>query len=79
WPFLKRMDMLMSSSARQEYGHACGFDSGEYVFMNTRVYLNRSNGFYEMRDSPEFNNIDDVYEDEEPEEFDDYSIGENIT
>ncbi|KAL5079676.1 hypothetical protein RYX36_008097 [Vicia faba] len=52
WPFFKRMDMLMSSSARQEYGLACGVDSGEYVFMNTRVYLNRSNGFDEMRDSP---------------------------
>ncbi|XP_057447112.1 trihelix transcription factor ASIL2 [Lotus japonicus] len=52
WPFFKKMDMLMASSARQEYGLACGVDSGEYVFMNTRVYLNRSNGFDEMRDSP---------------------------
>ena len=52
WPFFKKMDMLMSSSARQEYGLACGVDSGEYVFMNTRVYLNRSNGFDEMMDSP---------------------------
>ncbi|KAL2321245.1 hypothetical protein Fmac_030214 [Flemingia macrophylla] len=52
WAFFKKMDMLMASSARQEYGLACGVDSGEYVFMNTRVYLNRSNGFDEMRDSP---------------------------
>lgn len=52
WAYFKKMDMLMASSARQEYGLACGVDSGEYVFMNTRVYLNRSNGFDEMRDSP---------------------------
>ncbi|KAK7291455.1 hypothetical protein RIF29_06615 [Crotalaria pallida] len=52
WAYFKKMDMLMASSARQEYGLACGVDSGEYVFMNTRVYLNKSNGFDEMRDSP---------------------------
>lgn len=52
WPYFKKMDMLMASSTRQEYGLACGIDSGEYVFMNTRIYLNRSNGFDEMRDSP---------------------------
>ncbi|XP_058727275.1 trihelix transcription factor ENAP1 [Vicia villosa] len=80
WPFFKRMDMLMSSSARQEYGLACGVDSGEYVFMNTRVYLNRSNGFDEMRDSPgESEASEDDYEgddfdgdddDEEEDEMD---------
>ncbi|KAE9600299.1 hypothetical protein Lal_00045510 [Lupinus albus] len=52
WAYFKKMDMLMASSARQEYGLACGVDSGEYVFLNTRVYLNKSNGFDEMRDSP---------------------------
>ncbi|KAJ7969632.1 Trihelix transcription factor [Quillaja saponaria] len=52
WAYFKKMDMLMASSPKQEYGLACGVDSGEYVFMNTRVYLNRSNGFDEMRDSP---------------------------
>ncbi|KAL1356696.1 hypothetical protein HN51_008682 [Arachis hypogaea] len=52
WAFFKKMDMLMASSTRQEYGLACGVDGGEYVFMNTRVYLSRSNGFDEMRDSP---------------------------
>ncbi|KAE9586040.1 putative transcription factor Trihelix family [Lupinus albus] len=52
WAYFKKMDMLMASSSRQEYGLACGVDSGEYVFMNTRVYLNKSNGFDEMRDSP---------------------------
>lgn len=69
WPFFKKMDMLMSSSARQEYGLACGVDSGEYVFMNTRVYLNRSNGFDEMRDSPgESESSED--DDDEDEDFD---------
>jgi hypothetical protein len=73
WPFFKRMDMLMSSSARQEYGLACGVDSGEYVFMNTRVYLNRSNGFDEMRDSPgesEASEDDKGDEDDDDDDFD---------
>ncbi|KAM7506151.1 hypothetical protein LguiB_005055 [Lonicera macranthoides] len=30
----------------------CGVDSGEYVFMNPRVYLNQSNALDEMKDSP---------------------------
>ncbi|KAK9280910.1 hypothetical protein L1049_003801 [Liquidambar formosana] len=51
WVYFKKMDMLMSSSARQS-GLSCGLDSGEYVFMNPRVYLNRANGLDEMRDSP---------------------------
>jgi len=67
WAYFKKMDMLMAFSARQEYGLACGVDSGEYVFMNTRVYLNRSNGFDEMRDSPGESESDD--DDEEEEEF----------
>lgn len=55
WVFYKKMDALMGLSptpSRQQYGLACGVDSGEYVFMNPRVYLNRSNGLDEMRDSP---------------------------
>ncbi|KAB1200145.1 hypothetical protein CJ030_MR0G007996 [Morella rubra] len=52
WVYFKKMDMLMASSPSQDYGLACGVDSGEYVFMNTGVYLERSNGFDEMRDSP---------------------------
>ncbi|XP_059634976.1 trihelix transcription factor ENAP1 [Cornus florida] len=51
WAFFKKMDMLLNSP-RQQCGLACGVDSGEYVFMNPRVYLNRSNGLDEMRDSP---------------------------
>ncbi|XP_052199875.1 trihelix transcription factor ENAP1 [Diospyros lotus] len=54
WVFYKKMDMLLnsSSSSKQQFGLPCGVDSGEYVFMNPRVYLNRSNGLDEMRDSP---------------------------
>lgn len=51
WVYFKKMDMLMSSP-QQQAGLSCGLDSGEYVFMNPRVYLNRANGLDEMRDSP---------------------------
>ncbi|CAB4272650.1 unnamed protein product [Prunus armeniaca] len=51
WVYFKKMDMLMSSP-QQQSGLSCGLDSGEYVFMNPRVYLNRANGLDEMRDSP---------------------------
>ncbi|XP_021887906.1 trihelix transcription factor ASIL1-like [Carica papaya] len=51
WVYFKKMDMLMSSPPQQG-GLSCGLDSGEYVFMNPRVYLNRANGLDEMRDSP---------------------------
>ncbi|OIW08899.1 hypothetical protein TanjilG_05874 [Lupinus angustifolius] len=63
WAYFKKMDMLMASSSRQEYGLACGVDSGEYVFMNTRVYLNKSNGFDEMRDSPSESETDEDNDD----------------
>ncbi|KAF9616846.1 hypothetical protein IFM89_032696 [Coptis chinensis] len=54
WTFFKKMDILLSSSSssRQPPGLSCGLDSGEYVFMNPKSYLNRSNGLDEMRDSP---------------------------
>ena len=39
--------------------------TGEYVFMNTRVYLNSSNGFDEMRDSPGESESDDDDDEEE--------------
>ncbi|XP_075510479.1 trihelix transcription factor ENAP1-like [Primulina tabacum] len=51
WVYFKKMDMLLSSHAQQA-GLSCGVDSGEYVFMNPKVYLNRANGLDEMRDSP---------------------------
>lgn len=54
WVHFKKMDtLMMSSSSKQREGLACGLDSGEYVFMNSDVYLNCSNGMDEMRDSPE--------------------------
>ncbi|XP_030526151.1 trihelix transcription factor ASIL2-like [Rhodamnia argentea] len=52
WVYFKKMDMLMCSSPSQQTALSCGVDSGEYVFMNPRVYLNRANGMDEMRDSP---------------------------
>ncbi|KAL4305768.1 hypothetical protein S83_054431 [Arachis hypogaea] len=51
WIYFQRMDKLMSSPAQQS-SLSCGLDSGEYVFTNPRVYLNRANGFDQMRDSP---------------------------
>ncbi|XP_022724636.1 trihelix transcription factor ASIL1-like isoform X2 [Durio zibethinus] len=51
WVYFKKMDILMSTPPQQG-GLSCGLDSGEYVFMNPRVYLNRANGLDEMRDSP---------------------------
>ncbi|KAI3670998.1 hypothetical protein L1987_87644 [Smallanthus sonchifolius] len=51
WGFFKKMDMLLSPK-KQHNGLPCGVDSGEYVFMNTKVYLNQSNALDEMRDSP---------------------------
>lgn len=52
WVYFKKMDMLMSSPQQQGGGLSCGLDSGEYVFSNPKVYLNRANGIDEMRDSP---------------------------
>lgn len=68
WPFFRKMEMLLglgsSSIWQQEHGLACGLDSGEFVFMDTQVYLDRSNGFDEMRDSPGESEVDeDVDED----------------
>ncbi|KAL3840906.1 hypothetical protein ACJIZ3_025497 [Penstemon smallii] len=51
WVYFKKMDMLLSSPP-QKSGLSCGVDSGEFVFMNPKVYLNSSNGLDEMRDSP---------------------------
>ncbi|KAL8537585.1 hypothetical protein ACS0TY_012633 [Phlomoides rotata] len=51
WVYFKKMDSLLSSQPPQA-GLSCGIDSGEYVFMNPKVYLNCSNGLDEMRDSP---------------------------
>ncbi|CAI0422689.1 unnamed protein product [Linum tenue] len=61
WVYFKKMDMLMSTSAQLGGSGllSCGLDSGEYVFSNPRVYLNRPNGLDEMRDSPGNSDDDD--------------------
>ncbi|XP_018513592.1 trihelix transcription factor ASIL2 [Brassica rapa] len=67
WSFFNKMDMLLGgggSSAKPEFGLACGVDSGEFVFMNTKVYLEKSNGFDEMMDSPGDSEEDDDEEEE---------------
>ncbi|KAK2984873.1 hypothetical protein RJ640_008638 [Escallonia rubra] len=51
WVYFKKMDMLISASSQQA-GLSCGVDSGDYAFVNPRVYVNRANGLDEMRDSP---------------------------
>lgn len=53
WVFFKKMDVLFNLRMRGHCGLACGIDSGEYVFMNPRIYLDKSNVLDEMRDSPE--------------------------
>lgn len=67
WSFFNKLDMLLGgggSSAKPEFGLACGVDSGEFVFMNTKVYLEKSNGFDEMMDSPGDSEEDDDEEEE---------------
>ncbi|KAH7572306.1 hypothetical protein ACOSP7_015424 [Xanthoceras sorbifolium] len=64
WVFFKKMDMLMDIG-KECGGLACGVDSGEFVFMDTRVYLDKSNGFDEMRDSPNDSEIEDEEEEVE--------------
>ncbi|XP_022755056.1 trihelix transcription factor ASIL2-like [Durio zibethinus] len=67
WVFFRKMEMLMglgSSFRQQESGLACGVDSGEFVFMNPQVYLDRSNGFDEMRDSPAESEMEEDDEEE---------------
>ncbi|KAL5698167.1 hypothetical protein ACHQM5_029240 [Ranunculus cassubicifolius] len=51
WVYFKKMDMLLTSSTSRQPGLSCGLDSGEYVYMNPKSYLN-SNGLDEMRDTP---------------------------
>ncbi|KAK4413879.1 Trihelix transcription factor ASIL2 [Sesamum alatum] len=51
WVYFKKMDTLLSSQPQQS-GLSCAVDSGEYAFMDPKVYSNCSNGLDEMRDSP---------------------------
>ncbi|XP_009783625.1 trihelix transcription factor ENAP2 isoform X1 [Nicotiana tabacum] len=68
WPFFKKMDMLMNLRMKGHCGLGCGLDSGEYVFMDPRMYLDRSNVLDEMRDSPAGSDADND-EEEEVEEL----------
>ncbi|XP_050216762.1 trihelix transcription factor ASIL2 [Mercurialis annua] len=63
WPYFRKIEALMNrefggsgsgsgGSGGNGFGLACGVDSGEFVFMDTNVYLERANGNDEMRDSP---------------------------
>ncbi|KAI3416994.1 uncharacterized protein J3R85_014833 [Psidium guajava] len=51
WTHFRKMDMLMGMNM-EDGGLACGVDSGEFCFADTMVYLDKSNAFDEMRDSP---------------------------
>ncbi|KAM1359771.1 hypothetical protein ACFX11_046732 [Malus domestica] len=42
---------LRSEEWQEQVGLSCGLDSGDYVFMNPKVYLNSANGLDEMMDS----------------------------
>ncbi|ONK76585.1 uncharacterized protein A4U43_C03F29840 [Asparagus officinalis] len=67
WIYFKKMDSLMSSPSpapaqvtrSSPLRLTCGVDAGEYVFSNSRVYLNRANAMDEMRDSPGDTGTDD--------------------
>ncbi|XP_031107575.1 trihelix transcription factor ASIL2 [Ipomoea triloba] len=67
WPFFKKMDVLMNLRMKGHCGLGCGVDSGEYVFMDPRMYLDRSNVMDEMRDSPAGSDVDNEDEQEETE------------
>ncbi|CAN4085455.1 unnamed protein product [Withania somnifera] len=67
WPFFKKMDMLMNLRMKGHCGLRCGIDSGEYVFMDPRMYLDRSNVLDEMRDSPAGSDVDNDEQEEEQE------------
>ncbi|KAJ6812802.1 trihelix transcription factor ASIL2-like [Iris pallida] len=70
WVYFAKMDFLMPQQAAVAVADApparlpCGVDAGEYVFTDSRVYMNRANGVNDMRDSPG----DTGSEDEEEEE-----------
>ncbi|RAL37217.1 hypothetical protein DM860_004139 [Cuscuta australis] len=65
WPFFKKMDVLMNLRMKGHCGLSCGVDSGEYVFMDPRMYLDRSNVMDEMRDSPVGSDVENEEEKEE--------------
>ncbi|XP_020588096.1 trihelix transcription factor ASIL1 isoform X2 [Phalaenopsis equestris] len=79
WVYFQKMDELMLSpppqppAARQHSQSprlSCGIDAGEYVFANSKPYLNHSDGLDEVRDSPS-----DTASEGEGEDVDDESDG----
>ncbi|KAL9151333.1 hypothetical protein ABFS82_11G045800 [Erythranthe guttata] len=70
WVFFKKMDALLNTRNRGHCGLGCGVDSGEYVFMNPHVYLERSNVLDEMRDSPGQSDEDDDVDDGDADDLD---------
>ncbi|KAK4756974.1 hypothetical protein SAY87_007101 [Trapa incisa] len=69
WKFYKKMEMLMGMEMEESgIPLACGIDSGEYCFADMNVYLDRSNAFDEMRDSP---SESEEMEDDDAEDGDD--------
>ncbi|XP_010550862.1 PREDICTED: trihelix transcription factor ASIL1-like [Tarenaya hassleriana] len=71
WVFFNKLDMLLGSSPRSDSGLACGLDSGEFVFMSARVYLDKSNRFDEMMDSPGASETGDEEEEEDDDDTED--------
>ncbi|XP_030534973.1 trihelix transcription factor ASIL2-like [Rhodamnia argentea] len=68
WMHFRKMDMLMGMNM-EDSGLACGVDSGEFCFADTMVYLDKSNAFDEMRDSPgESESESEMDEDEEEDD-----------
>ncbi|XP_057536700.1 trihelix transcription factor ENAP2-like [Amaranthus tricolor] len=81
WVHFKKMDVFLTMLPRQlqqqeQFGLACGVDSGEFVFMNPRFYLDHSNACDEMRDSPGNSEFELGEGDEGEDEEDDEEVNE---
>ncbi|KAL6554570.1 hypothetical protein OROHE_007593 [Orobanche hederae] len=77
WVFLKKMDALLNMRTRGHCVLGCGVDSGEYVFMNPRVYLDKSNVLDEMRDSPCQSDEDNENDDDDDDNKEDMLGGKD--
>ncbi|KAI4377378.1 hypothetical protein MLD38_015015 [Melastoma candidum] len=81
WMHFRKMDMLMMGGAGsgsgsssnggrvsgERFGLPCGVDSGEFCFADMDVYLEKSNAFDEMRDSPGEEEVEEDELDDEQE------------
>ncbi|KAL6554507.1 hypothetical protein OROHE_007532 [Orobanche hederae] len=68
WMFLKKMDALLNMRTRGHCVLGCGVDSGEYVFMTPRVYLDKSIMLDEMSDIPGQSDEDNENDDDDDNE-----------